>query len=91
MREDPTPIGTEYRLDVIAGVAHLITRTPIANLQNRCVVVRAIDEMVPRAAGGKAEAHAGMQMLLTVVGDQHEVTLENIDEFVLPAVSVKEG
>ena len=45
--------------------------------------------MVRRAAGREAEAHPGLEMLLSI--HKYSVTLEDTDELVLRAVAVDES
>lgn len=42
-------------------------------------------------AGLEAGAHARRQLRLPVVGAQRRMALENVDEFVLPALAVAKG
>lgn len=42
------------------------------------------------AVSREPETHAGLELLFTVVGHEHTVSLEDINEFVLPAVAVEQ-
>src|SRR5262245_720387 len=90
-RKNPLALRAERGLKVILGIGHLVARRSVADLQKNDFLVGAIDQLMCRSAGRKAETHPGREMLLAVVGHQHSLTLEDVDEFVLLAVPVEES
>ena len=78
-------------MHVEIGIADLIACCPVTDHQQRHVALRPVDEAVRVAgAGGKAGAHPRSQHLRAVIGLQHDLALEHIDEFVLARVGVPE-
>jgi len=90
MRVAPGPVGSKDRPDVVVGIVHLVTVTAVSDFQIDRFPMRPVDEVVRRTAGGKTEAHAWMQVLLAVLGHEDEIPLDDIHEFILPAVAVKQ-
>jgi hypothetical protein len=84
-------LGAEHCLKVIVWIGNLITSAPVTDLEIAGILVGAINEVVCCAAGREPEAHAGLEVLLAIVGRKHKLALENIDKFILPAMAVEEG
>ena len=84
-------IRPKRRMQVKIWIADLIACRPVTDHQQRHVALRPVDEPVRVAgAGGKAGAHPWSQHLRAVIGLQHDLALEHIDEFVLARMGVPE-
>jgi hypothetical protein len=90
MHVSPGPVGSQDCPDVVVGIAHLVTVTAVSDFQIESFLIGPVDEVVRSAAGRKSKAHAWVQVLLAVLGHENEISLEHVQEFILPAVAVKE-
>src|SRR5579863_3652125 len=72
-------------------MAAFIAGRAISDLEIDDISRRAIDELMRDAGGGKAGAHAGRQRDLALIGDESRMTFDDVDELVLPAVTMQEG
>src|SRR5262245_18471997 len=89
VREPPSSVGGEDRLDVVVGIRDAISCAPIADLKVEHVGLGALYQVM-RVAGpaAKTRAHPRPQPGLAGIGDQAGLPVEDVDELVLFAVGV---
>lgn len=91
MGELPLSIGPKCCLQIILGVASLITRDTIPDLKIKNICIRSIDELMRVSLGRKPCTIAGLQDNLRRLRHQGRGTFKDIDEFILFAMAMKQG
>ena len=89
--EPPFAVATHDRTNVVRRIAHFVACRAIPYLQEDHAGRCPVDELVGCAAGGKADAHPWCQRRFTFIRDQCRRAVEDVDEFILLAVTMKEG
>ena len=90
MGEGQPTVGIRRRLDVIIRIGDFVSGGAVAEFEKDNIGLRAIKHLVRHALRRKSGAHAGTQLRLPPVGEKRRFAFEDINEFVLPAVSMKE-
>ncbi len=79
-------------VQVVVGIHDGITRAAVSDLEVDDFFAGAIDQLVPIAgAAPESRAHAGAELRFAGIGDEHRITLQYVDEFVLPGMRVAQG
>jgi hypothetical protein len=91
MSKYPLALGSKGRPQVVARVAALISRTAVTDLQKCDRAGCAIHKLMGRALRGKSDAHPGCKVRLAFLSHQRWFALKNVDELVLPAVTVEQS
>jgi hypothetical protein len=90
VREAPLPVGANDQSEVVDREDHLVSGGTVTDLQDEHVVLGAVLEVVSRSVRREAGAHARGELHFDTVGDECRVALEDVEEFVLQAMTVGE-
>ena len=85
----PLAICPERGLEIINRISALISGASVSNLQINHIPVGTVYQLMSSALRREARAHAWRQDYLFELGNEGGIALQNVNELVLPAVSVE--